>query len=151
MPITTHVTSLELSRRLKELGVKKESLFYWTYSNMFGNETYYLQYFEPVEGGYNEEHLEDDIPAYLASELDQLIAVATNGEYAFITNEELTMGYRVYEPIMESEGLELTRVGYKLEIIEGAGIMDENPADCRAKCLIYLIENHLISVEELGK
>lgn len=27
--ITTHVTSLELSRRLKELGVKNESYFDW--------------------------------------------------------------------------------------------------------------------------
>ena len=141
MPITNHVTSLDLSRRLKELGVKQESYFWWRQDNILCN---FLQ-----KGNYHPDFVW--YSAYLASELDQLIAVATNGEYAFITNEELTMGYRVYEPIMESEGLELTRVGYKLEIIEGAGIMDKNPADCRAKCLIYLIKNHLISVEELGK
>ena len=139
MPITNHVTSLKLSRRLKELGVPQNSFAFWINVD---SEFPEVRYKGLCTGG---------ISAYLASELDQLIAVATNGEYAFITNEELTMGYRVYEPIMESVGLELTRVGYKLEIIEGAGIMDENPADCRAKCLIYLIENHLISVEELKK
>src|SRR5574343_109845 len=139
MPITNHVTSLELSRRLKELGVPQNSFAFWINVDSEFPEVHYKGL---CTGG---------ISAYLASELDQLIAVATNGEYAFITNEELTMGYRVYEPIMESEGLELTRVGYKLEIIEGSRIMGKNPADCRAKCLIYLIENHLISVEELGK
>ena len=146
MPITTHVTSLELSRRLKELKVPQKSLFYWV-SHFNGDEIVT----EKGKDGYYKSVWDDRCSAYLASELDQLIARATNGEYAFITNEEQTMGYRVYEPIMESEGLELTRVGYKLEVIKSAGIMDENPADCRAKMLIYLIENHLISVEELGK
>ena len=148
MPITTHVTSLELSRRLKELGVLQKSLFIWSYYPHVDNYHSEPEY-NPLKEGVEQNGL--NISAYLASELDQLIARATNGEYAFITNEEQTMGYRVYEPIMESEGLKLTRTGYKLEVIKSAGIMDENHADCRAKMLIHLLENHLISVEELGK
>lgn len=144
MPITTHVTSLELSRRLRELKVPQKSYFEWVDEGKDGSVLIKREYLHLPLGVKK-------YSAYLASELDQLIATATDGEYAFITNEELTMGYRVYEPIIEIEGLILTRTGYKLEVIESAGIMDENPADCRAKCLIWLLENHLISVEELGK
>lgn len=38
MKLQQQVTSLELSKRLKELGVKQESLFYWAYAD----ETTYL-------------------------------------------------------------------------------------------------------------
>ena len=147
MPIINHVTSLELSRRLKELGVPQKSCFYHVRisDTLDGRQDWLLR-----NSKWGKASLEE-YSAYLASELDKIIADATNGDYAFITNEELTMGYHVYEPIIEIENLKLTRTGYKLEVIESAGVMDENPANCRAKMLIYLIKNHLISVEELGK
>ena len=62
MKLEQQVCSLELAQKLKELGVKQESLFYWTYSNMFGNITFYLQYFPEIEGGYD--GLENDVSAF---------------------------------------------------------------------------------------
>ena len=71
MKLEQQVCSLELAQKLKELGVKQESLFYWTYSNMFGNITFYLQYFPEIEGGYD--GLENDVSAFTVAELGEML------------------------------------------------------------------------------
>ncbi len=61
MKIENHVTSFELSKRLKELGVNKDSYFCWR--KYAANNTYYLS--DSPHG--------DAYPAYLASELGEMI------------------------------------------------------------------------------
>jgi len=112
MPITNHVTSLELSRRLKELKVEKESYFVWVHGDLVPRKNIIIQTSNS-----------DIFSAYLASELGEFIGNALeNGEDKDLPEElQPTTFQDIWNP------------------------------DYLAKLLIWLIENHLISVEELGK
>src|SRR5690349_9135558 len=68
MPIEEHVTSLELSRRLKELGVPQESLWYWT------DVSGHLRW-------YKNQRIRHDLhsSAFLASELGLLLPQELDG------------------------------------------------------------------------
>lgn len=128
--MTTHVTSLELSRRLKELGVPQTSLLYWATDGA-------LLYLPLMPNQYV------DCSAYLASELGEMLPDIITGEHLYSyqqarnwSDKRLPKHRLVYWFAGE---IELYRVDADTE------------ANARAKMLIYLIENNLISVEELGK
>lgn len=125
MPITTHVTNLELSRRLKELNVPQKSLFRWDEGDGVEDRLEYLPEFS------NKTH--ELTSAYLASELGEMLK--TSDYYLPYTSED----WSIWE----------CRVGNTPDG-EKQYLQAATECNCRAKMLIHLLENHLISVEELG-
>ncbi len=135
--ITDHVTSLELSKRLKELGVKQKSIFMWVEAD---HPTEKSKDTEPHLSYQAEEY--DNTPvtdgwtltswsSYLASELGEMLLVSING-----TMPEIIKGWN----FGETEPKYCARY-FDQDIIPAA---DTNMANAIAKCIIHLIENDLV-------
>lgn len=127
--LENHVTSLELSKRLKELGVKQESLFYWVDKNGWALQDRKPSYCnietcECVEISY--------LSAFLASELGELIP------YEYIVSKVRGEGWFCYK----YDG----RYNFSMTNIFGITIKDKNEADARAEMLIHLLENNLTTL-----
>lgn len=134
MPITNHVTSLELSRRLKELGVPQISIFARALDTgqVVGFPTKLAEL-----GMYDEKY--KWCSAYLVSELGEMLPKYHYSIHTSFYNKQ----WRVTSsPIQRGIGAAVCPPLYTQNA--------ETEANARAKMLIYLIENHLISVEELG-
>lgn len=119
------VCSLESAKRLKELGVKQESLFYW------------VKRWDPTSAGIGEHfelHWERDLEeqdmdltwsAYTVSELGEVLP---RGFW------HITKGDRFHITCVNSSGHPEAH---------------DNEAETRAKMLIYLLENKLASLDTL--
>lgn len=128
MKIEDQVCSLELAKKLKELGVKQESLFWWQvdidgHAELNFGKTL-TNYGVKVEAHYS---------AFTVAELGEMLPGNISGLY-FVTQKGL-MGNSWY---VEA----LTVVGHSEVWLAIA----KTEADARAKCLIYLIENKLITL-----
>jgi len=128
--MNSHTTNLELSKRLFELGVKKDSMFYWCSTDidwvaMGGYHLYTRDYTSSASGFKAKEF---GIPAYLSSELGRVLAG--------IPKELL---HKLPEEIVGTIKNEDT-------------FLDDlyNP-DWIAKCIIHLLEQGLIKLEEINK
>lgn len=151
MSIEDQACSFELAKKLHDLGVNHESLFY--YLNIDGEGKYYIYYHEhlPEESEYEG----DEISAFTASELGDILPnhiTTQTGEpfdnfriviTKFISVENLChinnyiINYECDSTAMSGEEAWLRR---RLT----SNIYDPNLADAMAKMLIYLIENGLI-------
>lgn len=130
MKIEEQVTSLELSKKLKELRVKQESLFYWkTYeTDQFATATHPKIINFKEEPGFSENSL---YSAFTVAELGKLLpdAVETNNTNWTLTTEKAFAGSWTI------------RYGWDVTISGKA----DTEADARAKMLIYLIEHELMN------
>lgn len=115
MKLEQQVVSLELAKRLKELGVKQESLFYWQGADKNG----YIINFEKDLFEYDCEKYSAFTVAELGEMLMPLIPVPINKKWQAPSPKDQTI--RI--------------VGY---------LKDTTEADARAKMLIYLLENNLL-------
>jgi hypothetical protein len=117
------VTSLDLSKKLKELGVKKESYFAW----------FNIPYAEKWEVMLQTKSL-IGLPCYTASELLELLP-------KFIDKNGLNYSFGIV-PSGEKEWY----VGYndKLNKIELKNLWDKNICNALAKMVIYLTENKIL-------
>ena len=139
--IEWQVTSPKWSKKLAALGVKQDGSFYWvrrgemmpwvvvTINEVRGNHD------DTIKG--NDHFYEIGGVAYSVAELDRMITLATDGDYCCVDDEDCSMGYQV----------EMGPGKRILHVIPHEGILDERPADCRAKLLHYLHTNGLISVD----
>lgn len=131
MELERQVVSLELAKKLKELGVPQESLFFWCsdyqgimllsqqeYSDNLRNKTPQLS---KIASAFTVAELGEMLPEIFRSEKYK------RGKWICHDGRECT------EPITE-------------ELFEA-----DTEADARAKMLIYLLENNLIKKEELKK
>jgi len=150
MKLEQQVVSLEIAKRLKELGVKQESLFYWRlgYSTSehfdkgvstgkvgeFGD--YKLEYsphprYRTADVKWNERDLakldETELSAFTVAELLDLLPASTS----IVKKTDLPTK---------------TKVRYYAETFEyyNKDWYGENPTDSLGKMLIYLLENNLI-------
>lgn len=118
MPLKQQVCSLELSKKLKEQGVKQESIFWWVnYSSI--KEDWDLK--------YSKKRLASDfVSAFTVAELGEMLP-----EYGCETMKV---------------GKSRWRVTFPCELWEDNQALFEadTEADARAKCLVYLLENKLI-------
>lgn len=116
MKLEQQVVSLEIAKRLKELGVKQESLFWWEYNGSFEYKVIYGRRLEDEKksGRY--------ISAFTVAELGEMLR-----------EEESEL------PTYLSSTHEWVAV-YETTLIGGA----ETEADARGKMFIYLLENKLI-------
>ena len=115
MKLEEQVVSLELAKKLKELGVKQESLFY-LHQDGIG-----VPHFHPTEGDCN---WSDCVSAFTVAELGDMLPENTN------TFKE-PVGKREWVCTRNEPGVMLS-------------FHANTEADVRAKMLVYLIENKLI-------
>lgn len=144
--IENHVVSLELSKRLKELGVKQESCFYWftkiesQITKIVGDEIYG----EGEIKSWVEEDMDvsalagvDKYPAYIASELGEMLPMTQPDE----SGDYICDGYFSVS-MDEKEGKRIWSSQY-----DGSGFFEGGSiADAIAKMLIHLIEQGIIKV-----
>jgi hypothetical protein len=136
MKIESQVVNLELSKKLKELGVKQESLFYW--SKLSIQTEYRLELRQNI---FNQEWIfadfSDYISSFTSSELFEIIFQKNN------ENLEET-GYLeiIIEMVYRSGG-----DFYRLKNNLYEGLIDElNLCNALAKMIIHLIENKLLEI-----
>lgn len=131
-----HVSSLELSKKLEELGVNVKSQFYWaTFRNesspveQWGNTYSVLVREDEVEDYQEREYLKDKsfIHAYLSSELGEMLPAGTSTRKGW----GMDSGYVMFD----NEANKICSA--------------DTEADARAKMLIYLAENGLIDPKNI--
>lgn len=116
MKLENQVCSLELSKKLKELGVKQLSVFYW---NIEENKVLFYPEKKLINLLYN-------ISAFTVAELGEMLPDYV--ELSKVQNIHLATVYS------DDNGTE-----------NNVSVIGETEANVRAQILIYLIENNLIS------
>lgn len=126
MKLSDQVVSLDLAKRLKELGVKQESLFLWALDVVDGWRLVLREVESPDDKG------ENDFAAFTVAELGEMLP-------SWVAMPDVVnLYFRKYE-----EGW---RCGYENRDGDVESKFDGTEADARAKMLIYLIENNLLKV-----
>lgn len=128
------VTSLELSKKLKDLGVKQESAFYWV-SQTIPSQDYN---FEVQTKEYSEEWGMVKHSAFLSCELGEMLP-----DEVEIKEESYFMEYGIafrggWQIYLRQNG----STGYQ----ERYSFEAETEAEARGKMLVYLLENNLIEL-----
>ena len=127
MELSKQVCSLEQAKRLKELGVEQESLFYWTSDSQ---PDYYLRQGEIT--------CDDDYSAFTVAELGVMLPIfyvsgkAQDNNYTCAHYQEAT-------------------VSRKLRDVKSWPGRGKTEAESRAAMLIYLLENGDTTAEEVNK
>jgi len=160
MNIEDILTSLELSKRLEEIGFNKDSLFYWvngsiTYDydgcaeiNDDGQWNIWKEFTKPDKSDYTlkSEPVEDIenkiINAYTASELGEILPKNFYYEKERYTIQYGWDGART-DPVWKIRLEHWLENGGRKDI---EIFTDKSEANLRAKMLIYLIENNLIEL-----
>lgn len=132
MPLEKQIVSLELANRLKELEVKQESLFYWTHcpvKEQNGEWTHVVTY------GRNNE-LPETFSAFTVAELGEMLPESFQ---CWKWARQRTLRQEGGEIIWNCLTDESTTHG------NGIVIIANTEANARAKMLIYLLENNLLT------
>lgn len=119
MKLDDQVCSLELAKRLKELGVKQNALFSW---NKYG--TFFTQQMEPEDS---------PISAFTVSELGEMLPTEDEQNYTVVT----------YRGPSGFWFCDLTNFKGESGLYPKV-IREDTEADARAKMLIHLIEKGIV-------
>jgi hypothetical protein len=131
MKLEDQVCSLEYAQRLKELGVKQESLFYYSMCNHCAEE-YKISLEETLELAQGTTH-ENNYSAFTVAELGEMLP------------DKLKIKIEKYS-IKKNERY-FNLVYYNFSINEfSIGIERDKEADARTEMLIYLIEKKYMEV-----
>jgi hypothetical protein len=138
MDLSQQVVSLDLARRLKELGYKQESLFYWD-----RNGNLYIRL--NIETGFMLRL--SDRTYHDGTTLGDFIAALTVGELGEMLPGQLMLDdkeHPIHQLITEKSST-LWHCSYICAACMGklGSQWAETEADARAKMLIYLLENKL--------
>lgn len=159
MRIEQQVCSLELSKRLKELGVKQDSLFYWyDWKNLKGDNSKktFIKYdtnpnWDWIAYSYFKEKA--ICSAYTVAELGEMLKIGGYDEGISVAYTDIHFrGFRSGKSTLEHQEYicNFSNWGKKTKLENGDDIPEEitftepKEADARAKMLIYLLENNLI-------
>ena len=127
IPLEQQVCSLELAKRLKELGVKQESLFHWQPS--------YYDRKTMVVVAENAEDWSDDVESYSAftvAELGEMLPKEATSSWKYFPDDVvMPKGWR-WKCFYHGDELER--------------IWADTEADACSKLLIYLVENKLVTL-----
>ena len=131
MKLEEQVTSLEISKRLKELGVKQESLYGWRYKHNAHGE--YVLW----SSGSSEEFVGDEsYSAFTVAELGEMLYLFGIIEFPFLEfySHAKIQCWKFKNPFTELVEEKIV-LNPKNEMTE---------AEARGKMLIYLLENKLV-------
>lgn len=148
MKLENQVTSLELSKKLKELGVKQESLFYYQGSKdeIQKEKGYSLDFKMPYQSqevvnisAFTVAELGEMLPMYIENvDVDKLLGLKSKNKtidaelvFTKFRNNDWTYYYMEHKT-------------HGICINNSSTNCGKTEADARAKMLIYLIENKLI-------
>lgn len=134
MKLEDQVCSIESARRLKELGVPQDSLFYWCFSQ---KDADYCVCYAYDSGKYPLKDI--NCSAFTAGELGELLPK--------IIVKSVTYGIEYCTRLSDGP------FGVFYASCSGAygnlcWIVGKTEAEARAKCLIYLLENKLMEITE---
>lgn len=135
MRIEGQVCSLELAKRLKELGVEQDSLFYYGTRKLDNGDDEIVLMIEQFDSAMAHQGISaPKYRAFTVAELGEMLpdAILFHNSYCYIKSQKKDNEYKIYIDHLS-----------KLVIF-----FDENEADVRAKMLIYLIENGLMKKED---
>jgi hypothetical protein len=145
MTLEQQVTSLELSKRLKELGVKQESVFTWVESTKadegYKLTTFTSQFYGAVHDYFAMGHDSDVHPMYSAFTVAELGEMLSFEKYS----------RQIFSNFVWEEGDWVSVYKDWNDGIKGIGrywntFNAPTEADARAKMLVYLLENKLITL-----
>lgn len=136
MNIEQQVISLDFAKKLKELNVKQSSYFYYCFSTRL--DKYFIHTINEFKNhDKSEDFLIKEYSAFTCVELGALLPreITEDGKRLF-----LQLGW-------ESDSIwRLYYRDFDIPIDHHDMFKSENEANCRAKILIYLIENNLMGV-----
>lgn len=136
--IEKHCISLDLAKRLHELGIDKPSLFWWGVGDYQDPDVIKIAPFQ------NEECWTYDkmYHAYIATELLEMLPKKLNGSDDLEFN--INIGY-------EDDGVFIEYLHYHyngaLECEDEWHARDKNMCNALAEMLIYLVENKLVEIK----
>ena len=138
MKLEEQVCSLELAKKLKELGVEQASIFYWDKNGslLFDEESGFI---EVNSGGevIDYEVFKNITSAFTVAELGELLPINyTTGK---------NIGRNTKKKIIDWIG------GYYVAYSDDGYSSAETEANARAKCLYYLLKNDIVKVEDINK
>jgi len=146
MDLEKQVCSFRVANKLRELGVKQESIFWhWATDVEEDGLTWWaVSEKEPRRGKKVRElsspqHYRGKISAFTVAELGEILRVATSSDFeGVVTSDSAENGFRVWmaDPLQDE---------FPFTFDEESTFIEQSEADARAKMLIYLIENGLIS------
>jgi len=146
MSVTKECISLELAKRLRELGVKQKSVLVWSeYPHiMEQQEDGTVKCIETITEIKGTSYWRtDEINNWAAFTLRELFEIAPTFELSIgnliFEKKDFTRSYDKKENIKY-----YCAYGYERSLVEN---YEENPANAIAKAIIYLIENNLVSDE----
>ncbi len=133
MNLQDQVTSLELSKRLKELGVKQDSLFHW-----FSSQRKNIQCWGVMYSTY------DDIPdrysAFTSSELGEMIPTILQPDTPSKSD------FKFDSCKVDNENRWMVAYFYDFYRPPKMMFIENTEANARAKMIIYLLENKLMEL-----
>lgn len=140
MKLEQQVTSLDPSCRLKELGVKQESLFWWEPTSNRKDAKWSLQLCEFYCDCSYDDHCDAEPSGYTYNRED-CISAFTVAELGEMFNRQGVGGFR--SALLGKDGW----ICFATTVKSGEhNERADTEADARAKMLIYLLENRLITL-----
>ena len=133
MELHEQLASPELCNQLHKLGVTAPSVFSRDYTGSKSDELEWAEDFEPY-------YCEDNVNAYSAAELGEILRKATSSgfDYGIVMSDSAANGFRMWLADTESDE-------FPFSFDDESTFIESNEADARAKMLIYLLENKLIT------
>ena len=154
MKLENQVCSLDLSKRLKELGVKQKSLFWWEPSSNRKDANWKLKLCEFDCGCLYDDHCDADPEGYIYERENCVSAftVGELGEMLPVRLYKLEDSDKRYEHgawlgcDKDEDGGWIIGYGENCQNYLEIDASIDTEADARAKMLIYLLENKLITL-----
>lgn len=136
MKLEQQVISLELAKRLKALGVKQESIFYWQYGGELDGAVLCFEHDETWDDDYK--HVAAFTVAELGEMLPHVIKVGNGLYYLQCNANGNSLKYMDYTTYDENGNGTFLRA---YPLVEG-----KTEAEARGLMLAYLIKNKFITV-----
>lgn len=128
LPLEKQLTSLDVSRELRNLGVPQESLFYWSEWHFHRpNEVPRIIHKSDTRGNKTK--------LWSAFTVAELGVMLPEGRFSY------RIGTSWFNGVATKKGLVFQRIA--------VAVAQETEADAQGKMLIYLIKNNLINVKEI--
>lgn len=142
MTLSSLITNLELSKRLKELGVPQKSYFRWclvsevdpTTAEPESKKEWKL---DRRDGGLGMHVFYEEVSAFLSGELGEILPAWIEYKYQFVS-------WKVAEPFGGGWCVSYREPGKTDDFVPM--IHGKNEADARGEMVAWLIKNHLLEI-----
>lgn len=130
MKLENQITSLELSRQLKEAGVETDTHFYWCEFTYYNDERELITDWVLKDKKQQIKEVGLCFSAFTCSELGELLPIS----------------HLVFTRTVGRHKIIIRNIGkYKLQQKSGIYFFADTEVECRGKMLLYLVQNKLIN------